>query len=402
MKVVQISGAYVGAQKIIQRAIHKECIARGYESYVFYAIGKADEEGILCYETKIASLFRRALRKYFGKNSRFARWSTEQLIHRLKQIQPDLVNLHVLHQGYLDYEYLFQYLIKNKISVVYTAHDMWAFTGGCYHYTKENCAGFQTGCRECPALSERMDNPPYKADHHFKLKKNLFSQLNGIQLIAVSQWVADEMKKSFLSGYPIAVIENGIEPLPFPTSSNSISDAKHDPMILIGVAAIWDERKGIDRIFEMARILGDRYQFHLVGSASEGVMEKAPPNVCFLGYICDRSTLLKLYAEADLHISASFEETFGMTFIEAAFVGTRSIGYAATAVKSTLEGVQGIAIGELNAQAMAKEIEKISKSGEIKLSPEEVQQAVSRYSSEMMAKKYSDVYQSVIEKEINS
>ena len=206
------------------------------------------------------------------------------------------------------------------------------------------------------------------------------------------------MQKSFLSQYPISVIANGIEPLPFSLVSDSAAETKSDQLLLLGVAAVWDERKGIDRIFEMARILGDDYQFQLVGSASEEIMVKAPNNIQFLGYIGNRTELLQLYAKADLHISASFEETFGMTFIEAAFAGTRSIGYAATAVKSTLEGVKGIAISEFTAEAMAREIQSLSAWGNLKLHSNEIQSAIDRYSSEAMAKKYCDIYQSVFEK----
>ena len=91
-----------------------------------------------------------------------------------------------------------------------------------------------------------------------------------------------------------------------------------------------------------------------------------------------------------------------MTFIEAAFVGTRSIGYAATAVKSTLAGVHGITVDEWTADAMATAIKKTAKSGNLKLSEEEQKSAVDRYSCIVMAKKYCDIYRSVLEKEINS
>lgn len=401
MKIAQISAAYVGAQKIIERAIHDKCVSLGYESLVLYAIGNSDRDGILRYERKLPSLCRRALRKYCGKNPRFARWSTRQLIRRLQAYQPDLVHLHVLHHGYLDYELLFEYLIQNKIPVVYTMHDMWAFTGGCYYYTKENCEEFRTGCRECPASLRRLDNAPDKTAHHFALKKQLISRLSEVHFVAVSQWVADEMKKSFLAGYPITVIENGIEPFSLPSSLDSMIEAKHAPVVLLGVAAAWDERKGIARIFEMARILGEDYQFHLVGRASEEIMREAPENIRFLGYISNKDNLWKLYAEADLHISASLEETFGMTFVEAAFAGTRSIGYASTAVKCTLAGVHGIAVSELTARAMATEIKKITLSRKLKLSYDEMQSVINRYSCGVMSNKYCDIYRSVLEKGIN-
>ena len=403
MKVAQISGAYVGAQEIIEHAIHRECISRGYESCIFYAVGSSDEENIVCYENRASSFCRRALRKFIGKNPRFSGWSTKRLIRRLQAYQPDLVHLHVLHQGHLDYEKLFEYLIKKKIPVVYTIHDMWTFTGGCYYYTKENCTGYQTGCLNCPADSKRLDNPSDKTAYYFSLKKRLISELSRVQFVAVSPWVASEMSKGFLAEYPITVIENGIEPPVLTTTSFDVDDnSDREQVNLIGVATFWDERKGIDRIFQMARILGDKYHFHLVGSASDDVLKNAPQNVHFLGYVYDKAELLRLYAQSDLHVSASFEETFGMTFIEAAFVGTRSIGYSSTAVKSTLEGVRGIAVEELTAEAMTSEIQRAMLQGDIKLTSDEIQCVTNRYSSNTMAKKYCDIYQTVLKKDANS
>lgn len=391
MKIAQISGAYAGAQKIIERAIHKESLSRGYESRIWYAVGNSADAEILCYENKISSLFRRALRKYIGKNPHFSRWSTVQLIRQLKAYQPDLVHLHVLHQGYLDYETLFEYLIDQRIPVVYTAHDMWAFTGGCYYYTKEGCTGFLNGCCECPADPKRLDNPRDKTAFYFELKKKLISQLDSVRFVAVSKWVADELKKSFLSEYPIIVIENGVD-LHSSLPSVAVQKEKCKPFVLLGVATSWDERKGIHRIFEMAPLLGDDYQFHLVGSASEQIKEKAPPNVCFLGYVNDKERLLQLYTNADLHISASMEETFGMTFIEAAFCGTRSVGYNSTAIVETLNGVYGHVVNDVTAEAMACAIEAVFSHDNIKLNKDEIDKVIERYSSNAMSKKYVDLY----------
>ena len=391
MKVAQISGAYAGAQKIIERAIHKECLSRGYESRIWYAVGNSDGAEILCYDNKISSLFRRILRKLCGKNPRFSRWSTAQLIRRLKAYHPDLVHLHVLHQGYLDYEALFEYLIDQKIPVVYTAHDMWAFTGGCYYYTKEGCTGFLNGCRECPADPKRLDNAYDKTAYHFELKKKLISQLVSVRFVAVSQWVANEMKKSFLSQYPITVIENGVDLHPTLFSASCPKDISK-PFYLLGVAASWDERKGIDRIFEIAQLLGNDYQIHLVGSATERIKEKAPPNVCFLGYVNDKDKLHQLYTNADIHISASMEETFGMTFIEAAFCGTRSVGYNSTAIVETLNGVYGCGVNDVSAEAMSDAIKTVFSHSNIKLNSDEMNIVMERYSSNAMAKKYVDLY----------
>lgn len=396
--VLQIGAAFVGAQQKIEYEIHKCVKKHGGTSYILYADGVSKDNNILCFETKIQKFYRRFVRKIGFKSPLFARGATKNLIKYIRRINPDIVHLHVLHHGYVDYIMLFEYLIKSKIPIVYTVHDMWAFTGGCYYYTKDNCMGFQTGCRGCFADQKRLDNRTNKTAHYFNLKKDLFSRSFDLRFVAVSQWVADEMKKSFLAQYPITVIENGVDILPLYMSSNSAYQMKKNKFVLLGVAAAWDERKGIDRIFEMARILGDRFRFDLVGNTSETIMAQAPPNVRFLGYVHDKATLLQLYANSDLHISASFEETFGMTFIEAAFMGTRSIGYASTAVLSTLQGIGGIAVSKLDVYSMADAIQKVIMSENLKLSADEIQRVVARYDSIIMAQKYCDIYRSILEK----
>lgn len=378
----------MGAQKTIERSIHREWIARGHDSVVLYAVGVADEKGVLCYESAFTMLMRRLLRKVFGKDPRFSRLSTDRLIRRLRTIKPDLVHLHVLHNGYIDYERLFRFLSEQKIPVVYTVHDMWAFTGGCYYYTKEHCTRYQTGCQQCPASANRLDNPVDKTALYYNVKKQLFSKLDKVQFIAVSEWVADEMKKSFLAEYPITVIDNGIDRIIPAINATRERDDEH--IVMIGVAATWDERKGIDRILEMARLLGESYRFELVGYVSQDIKDAASDNVCFLGYISDKEKLLRAYARADLHISASLEETFGMTFVEAAFMGTRSVGYATTAVADTLRGVEGIAVTEMTARAMAEAIRSAVQKGMLKLTQQEIERVVERYSSETMAKAYCD------------
>lgn len=396
MRIVQISGAYAGAQKTIATAIHKECISRGEDSYIFFAVGDAIDARIKSYENRLQSLFRRAIRKYLRKTPRCAYLQTKKLISHLRKIKPDLVHLHVLHHGYMDYEMLLQYLIREKIPVVYTMHDMWAFTGGCYYYTKEGCAQFQSGCKQCLAKSIRLDNPPSKTAKYFSLKKDLISKLDKVQFVAVSPWVADEMKKSFLAEYPTVVINNGIDAIV--PSKYAIDKKEKDKTILLSVAAAWDERKGIYRIFEIARALGENYLFYLVGHASQALKDDAPSNIKFLGYIHRKEDLDQLYTNADLHLSASLEETFGMTFVEAAFAGTRSIGYASTAIKATLEGVRGVAVSELTADAMAKEIQRLVMQGDIKLSVSEMEGIVNQYSCDEMAKKYCDVYQTLLKR----
>ena len=70
--------------------------------------------------------------------------------------ESDIVHLHWINNGFLSLHSLKQ-LFNRKKPVVWTLHDMWAFTGGCYH--SGECNGFQTKCGNCPFLRN-----PWKHD----------------------------------------------------------------------------------------------------------------------------------------------------------------------------------------------------------------------------------------------
>ena len=168
---------------------------------------------------------------------------------------------------------------------------------------------------------------------------------------------------------------------------------------IVGVAACWDKRKGIDRFLELAQLLGDGYEIRLVGEVSPDIKERAPKNIVFLGRVNDAAKLSALYAEADLHISRSFEETFGMTFIEAAFVGTKSLGFNKTAIPYVIEKVFGYVIDSNDVSDMVNTIHELNQHREnCKLNSEEMVAVRDFFSADRMAKGYYHVYERAINK----
>ena len=65
-----------------------------------------------------------------------------------------------------------KFLSKKNIPVVFTVHDMWNFTGGCYYYTNVNCDGFKSGCKKCPKKTKEIDCSNRKTSKYFKKKMN--------------------------------------------------------------------------------------------------------------------------------------------------------------------------------------------------------------------------------------
>ena len=391
MTILQIGAAFVAAQKQIEIAIHHALEKKGYTSYILYSHGSSSDPHVIRFEGRILNIIRRCFLKMFGKNPVFASLSTICLIRKIKKIQPNLVHLHVIHHGYINYTMLFKYLAKEKIPVVFTMHDMWAFTGGCYHFADISCDGYLNQCYNCPKDTKQLDCQRKKTRKYFKLKKELFEQLYSVSFVSVSSWVYEETQKSYLKKYPQYLIWNAVDSaFCIEQTSENLPSEKFK---IIGVANNWSDQKGLSRFFELAKLLGDEFEIILVGNISKKIQSEAPDNIVFVGSVRNSNELAMLYASCDLHVSMSFEETFGMTFVEAAFAGIRSLGFDSTAIPGVLRQINGFVISKADVLAAVAKIRELRQNREkCRLDLEEKRYIESIFSASFMAEKYIDIY----------
>jgi len=396
MKVMQIGGTFVNAQRKIESSIHSFIQAAGHESVILYAIGESNDKNIIRYENHLLEIIRRFCRKYLGKNPHYSIFSTMNILRHIKKFQPDIVHFHVMHQGYLDYIVLLKYLAKKKIPVVFTAHDMWYFTGGCYYYTNVGCDGFKCGCCDCPKTFNELDCAGDQTDKYLKIKMELFRKLENIAFVSVSPWVYSEMMKSDLSAYPQYMIMNSIDDFGYSVQSAK----KNEIFTIIGVAANWDDRKGIRRFYELGKALIGKCNIVLVGNIREELKENVPSNIHFTGSVTDLNELYRLYANSDLHVSMSLEETFGLTFVEAALSGIRSMGFDSTAIPYILDKTHGFILHSCTVdEAVAQIYQLIEKREECVISDMEQSEIRAYFSTEKMASEYLRVFETVHNKE---
>jgi hypothetical protein len=65
-----------------------------------------------------------------------SQWLPNSLSKKISLFNPDIVHLHWICHGFVPVEFL----KKINKPIIWTLHDMWAFTGGC-HYNEE-CESF--------------------------------------------------------------------------------------------------------------------------------------------------------------------------------------------------------------------------------------------------------------------
>ena len=259
--------------------------------------------------------------------------ATKRFLKWVREYDPDVIWLHNIHGYYIHVGELFEYLRFSGKKIIWTLHDCWSFTGHCAYFDYVGCSKWKTGCGKCPQkksypASLVMDG----SSENYAAKKAHFTGIPDLTLTVPSQWLASRVKQSFLKDYPVEVVYNTVDRTVFKPVPGTFREMHglQDKTILLGVANIWEERKGLKDFAALAPLLDDRYKIVLVGLTEEQT-KGLPNNILCLPRTDNVRQLVEIYTAADLHLNPSVEETFGMTILEAACCGTPSIVYQGTA-----------------------------------------------------------------------
>lgn len=315
----------------------------------------------------------------------FSKRATQKFLRELDAFKPDLVHLHNLHGYYLHLPTLFDYLKRKKLPVVWTLHDCWAYTGHCAYYTTAKdapplgpvkrrraethtvgCERWMGGCGSC-VLSQSYPKSLFvdQSARNWTEKRELFSGIEHMVLTTPSEWLQSEVKRSFLKNYPVYVLPNGLDLEAFqPCRSEEYMDhiiksykleRSAGKKIILSVAAVWEERKGLEDLVALAEKLGDDYCVAAVGVDPDQMAALDKTKVMGVRRTGNLNDLCALYTAADLYVSASHEETLGMTLLEAMACGTQVLCYDATAMPEVVTPETGevVPLGDIDAMADA-------------------------------------------------
>lgn len=303
---------------------------QGWESYIAYGRHmNASENKLIKIGSTIDTYEHYFENRFFDNEGCASRRATNKFINEIDKVEPDVIHLHNIHDHYLNFPILFKYIAEKNIPVVWTQHDLWAITGKCC-YIPSTCERWKDNCFKCP-LSDR-----YSLDRSYRnhqLKKNVFMGLSSLTIVPVSEWLGDAISQSHLKERPMQIIHNGIDLDVFKFKDQNAQNSYDIPdykIVLLGVAFPWSERKGFRDFVELSKRLDERYVIVLVG-LNEDQIKELPKNMIGLKRTQSQAELAGLYARADILLSLSYGETFGMTMAEAYACGTPSIVYDNTA-----------------------------------------------------------------------
>ncbi len=241
---------------------------------------------------------------------------TRRLLAYLRDVRPAIVHLHNLHGYYLDMPALLRRLVACRIRVVVTAHDLWWLTGRCA--MPGNCPAIhdgRSGCDNCrlpelyPAVTRTMQ-PRYKARYLARADAGI---------VVPAEDTARLFRRSVLSHLPLTVIANGVDKEVFRPEGDKFGLA--GKVRLVAVAAKWNAVKNAAALRRIAAAMPSGWHLTVVGAGS-GIHGA---NVTSLPRVSTREVLARIYRDADVLLSPSMSETYGMTVYEANACGTPAI-----------------------------------------------------------------------------
>jgi glycosyltransferase involved in cell wall biosynthesis len=377
---------------------------KGFESHIAYSRGSNPSAlNSQLIGNKAGQALHLLRTRIFGDHLNGSGKATEQLINFIDDIEPDIIHIHQVHGYYLHVPKLFRYLKEKEKKVVWTLHDCWSFTGHCSHYTKIDCQRWKEECHTCPQFkgyptSYFIDRS--KAD--FKLKKRLFTSMENLHLVAISDWLKEEVSKSFLNSLPISVIKNGVDLKTFkPMKVNQKLEREKRGIttknLVIAAGTTWNSSKGLEDYKELGAILPDDTTLLLVGIPKDLQLGFSRSTIC-IERTESTEELALLYNIADAVISLSYQESFGLTIPEGLACGTPGIAYHNTALKEHISLKTGKLVTTGNVNEALQAIISLLQVGKSDLSDDCASFSREHYDREKNYQKYISLYQQILAK----
>jgi len=324
-----------------------------------------------------------------------------RMVTLINDSDADLVHLHWINGGGLSVDDLKRI---NK-PIVWTLHDMWAFTGGC-HYDA-GCNGFRSGCGRCPLL--KSNNPTDLSAVGARQKACAYDHVENLTIVGLSKWMVESAaRSSAMQGMVIKQLPNPIDVKMFRPEDQSQARARLgiSPAVRLvafgAVAAVGDDRKGFRELTSALSLLKEQGHPNIElaifgGSKSQHALD-THYKTHYFGHIASDEELRDIYSAADVMVVPSVQEAFGQTATEAMACGTPVVAFGATGLLDIIDHKQnGYLANALDVSSLAEGIAwVINAENRDQLRHQARAKAVDQFANEWVASRYLALYQSCI------
>jgi len=318
------------------------------------------------------------------------------LIRKIKEISPDIINLHWVNGSFLSVNQIKELSKLNK-PIIWTLHDSWAFTGGCHipHF----CKKYEDKCGNCPILCSGKETDLSR--NIWLDKENIYDVIN-FTIVTPSNWLKEcAENSSLLKSKSIIRIPNSIDLDIFilydkKEARNNLGLSDEKKYLLFGAMfATADNNKGFDLLLKSIDYLKWESDVELLVFGNKNELEiKTKIPVRYFGIIREQEKLNQLYSAADVTVVPSRSENFPNTILESFSCGTPVVAFKIGGIPDLIEHKKnGYLAKPFDVEDLARGIEfsllnpKIEQTTRSKIKKE--------YSLEIQASNYIMLYQSL-------
>jgi glycosyltransferase involved in cell wall biosynthesis len=254
----------------------------------------------------------------------------DTLPRKINALAPDLVHLFWVTAGFLRPESFARF----RRPIVWTLHDMWAFTGGC-HYDAD-CGKFRAACGACPRLGSTRDRDLSR--RVWERKQAAWSALD-LTVVATSRWLADCARQSSLFARKrIEIIPNCVDLDVYRPKDKALARARFGlPLekrliLLSAFGATSDSRKGFQHLLPALQQLAssglhEDTELVVLGSARPSQAPDPGMRATYIPHLSDEGSQVQLYTAADVLVAPSVQENLSNTVLEALCCGTPVVAF---------------------------------------------------------------------------
>lgn len=319
--------------------------------------------------------------------------------------EADVINFQWINGGFISLNTIEKIGRLGK-PIVWTLHDMWAFTGGC-HYVGD-CDKFISECRNCPALKFRGFND--LSTKIFRQKIPIINQLN-LTIVTTSRWLAGEASQSNLfSSKNIIVIPTPIDSEVFKPIDKNNARAKlklpHDKkIILLGAMNLKDKRKGFSYLIKALKFLKTKnsepdIEVAVFGKIDESIVSDIHFKINQLGSLKSEEQIVSAYNSADVFIAPSLEDNLPNTIMEAMACGTPILAFNVGGISDMVDdGANGLLVQLKSIEELAKSLMEIisDDNRRTEMSKAAREKVLRDFNPQTIANRYRDLYKTLIQ-----
>jgi glycosyltransferase involved in cell wall biosynthesis len=331
-------------------------------------------------------------------------WLPNSLNLLIREAAPEIINLHWICDGFIPIKALRQF----QQPIVWTLHDMWAFTGGC-HYSYD-CDLYQQSCGNCPQLHSQKE---YDLSRQIWQQKSKYWKDIDFRIVTPSHWLAKCAASSALfTNRAIEVIPYGLDleiykPINCQLARQILNLPPDSKLILFGaMSATSDRRKGLHLLQPALQKL--HKHFDIAESPIEilvmGASQPQSPltfglTTHYLGKLSDDVTLALVYSASDVFVAPSLQDNLANTVLEAIACGLPVVAFNIGGMSDMITHQQnGYLAKPFDTDDFAKGISWILEDGErhLKLSHQAREKAEKEFALELQAKRYLNLFEEIL------